>query len=139
MKRHLLATASALMVMACQDGSNPDATAPLAPGSTDLSSISADAAPSHLLAVVDLNGGLTSGNNVASVTKLGTGQYEVTFTSDVSQCAYLATTSNAYSQAIQAYTAGGHLSANGVYVETKNQGGGLTDLAFTGVGFSIKY
>lgn len=32
--------------------------------------------------------------------------------------------------ALQAYTAGGHLSADGVYVETKNQGGGLTDGPF---------
>ena len=31
----------------------------------------------------------------------------------------------ASSQATQAYTAGGHLDANGVYVETKNQSGGL--------------
>jgi hypothetical protein len=32
--------------------------------------------------------------------------------------------------ALQVFTAGGHLSANGVYVETKNLGGGLTDGAF---------
>ena len=42
----------------------------------------------------------------------------------------MATTVNAYSQALQAYTAGGHLGVNGVYVETKNQGGGLTDGPF---------
>lgn len=130
MKRQLLATASALMVMACQDGSAPDSTDPLAPASGELASISTDAPPVHLLAVVDQNGSLISGNNVASVIKLGVGQYEVTFTSNVSQCAYLSTTRNIYSQAIQSYTAGGHLSANGVYVETKNQGGGLTDGAF---------
>lgn len=130
MKRYLLATASALMVMACQDGNTPDATAPLAPGTEELSSITTDAVPVHLYAIVDKNGGLSSGNGVASVTKLGIGQYEVTFTSDVSQCAYLSTTKNIYTQAIQSYTAGGHLGANGVYVETKNQGGGLTDGPF---------
>jgi hypothetical protein len=48
----------------------------------------------------------------------------------VSRCAYVATTINAHSQALQAFTAGGHLSADGVYVETKNQGGGLTDGPF---------
>jgi hypothetical protein len=87
-------------------------------------------ASSNLFAVVDKAGNLVAGGGVSSVTHLGTGQYEVTFVSDVSQCAYLATTRHVYSQAIQAYTAGGHLSANGVYVETKNQGGGLTDGVF---------
>lgn len=84
----------------------------------------------NLFAVVDIAGALVSGSGVSSVTHLSTGQYEVTFTRDVSACAYLATTANAYSQALQAYTAGGHLSGQGVYVETKNQGGGLTDGPF---------
>ena len=84
----------------------------------------------NLFAVVDIAGGLVHGNGVASVTHISTGQYEVTFTRDVGHCAYVATTANAYSQAIQAYTAGGHLSTQGVYVETKNQGGGLTDGPF---------
>jgi hypothetical protein len=48
----------------------------------------------------------------------------------VSSCAYVTTTQNAYSQALQSFTAGGHLSTSGVYVETKNQGGGLTDGPF---------
>ena len=60
----------------------------------------------------------------------GLGQYEVTFSSNVSDCAYVATTVNANSQALQVFTAGGHLGANGVFVETKNQGGGLTDGPF---------
>lgn len=54
----------------------------------------------------------------------------MTFNTNVSQCAYLATTVNGGVQAIQAYAAGGHLSANGVFVETKNQGGGLSSGAF---------
>ncbi len=37
---------------------------------------------------------------------------------------------NSYSQAIQVFTAGGRSSADGVYVETKNQGGGLTSAPF---------
>jgi hypothetical protein len=42
----------------------------------------------------------------------------------------VATTINSGSQALQIFTAGGHLSADGVYLETKNQGGGLTDGPF---------
>jgi hypothetical protein len=84
----------------------------------------------NLFAVVDPSGGLVQGNGVSSVTHLGTGQYEVSFVREVGPCAYLATTANAYSQALSAFTAGGHLSSQGVYVETKNQGGGLTDGPF---------
>lgn len=90
----------------------------------------AQAASANLFASVSLSGSLVAGNGVSSVTHLGTGQYEVTFTSNVAACAYVATTINAYSQALQIFTAGGHLSADGVYVETKNQGGGLTDGPF---------
>jgi hypothetical protein len=90
----------------------------------------AQAASSNLFASVSLSGTLVADNGVSSVTHIGTGQYEVTFSSNVSNCAYVATTINAYSQALQVFTAGGHLSANGVYVETKNQGGGLTDGPF---------
>lgn len=88
------------------------------------------AASGNLFASVSQSGTLVSGGGVTGVSHLGTGQYEVTFSQDVSGCAYVATTVNAYSQALQAYTAGGHLSNDGVYVETKNQGGGLTDGPF---------
>jgi hypothetical protein len=91
---------------------------------------SAQAASTNLFASVSLSGTLVAGNGVSSVTHIGTGQYEVTFSTNVSNCAYVATTQNAYSQALQIFTAGGHLSADGVYVETKNQGGGLTDGPF---------
>ena len=85
----------------------------------------------NLFANVGQTGVLASGSGVSSVTKLGIGQYEVTFTSNVSACAYVATTVNAYSQALTVFTAGGHNNpTNGVYVETKNQGGGLTDGPF---------
>jgi hypothetical protein len=83
-------------------------------------------ASGNLFASVSESGTLVSGTSGARVTVLGTGQDEVTFPQNVSGCAYVATTVNAYSQALQAYTAGGHLSPDGVYVETKNQGGGLT-------------
>jgi hypothetical protein len=88
------------------------------------------ASAANLFATVSQTGALISGSEVTAVAKLGPGQYEVTFTSDVSACAYVATTTNAYSQALQAFTAGGHLGPNGVFVETKNQGGGLTDGPF---------
>jgi hypothetical protein len=90
----------------------------------------ASAASPNLFASVAANGTLLNGNGVNLVTHLGTGQYEVTFTSVVSGCSYVSTTHNAYSQAIQSYTAGGHMSSEGVYVEVKNQGGGLTDGPF---------
>ena len=90
----------------------------------------ASAASPNLFASVALDGTLVNGNGVSSVTHIGIGQYEVTFTSDVSSCAYVSTTQNAYSQALQSFTAGGHLSNSGVYLETKNQGGGLTDGPF---------
>lgn len=101
------------------------AAAMFAPASTTA------AASPNLFASVDASGTLVNGNGASSVSHTVTGQYEVAFTSDVSGCAYVATTLNASTQALQAYTAGGHLSAtNGVYVEVKNQGGGLTDGAF---------
>lgn len=83
-------------------------------------------------AVVNMDGTLASGSSdVLDVTHIiGTGQYEVTFTNAVNNCAYVATTINAFSQALQVFTAGGHLSNQGVFVETKNQGGGLTDGPF---------
>ncbi len=90
----------------------------------------AQAAQAVRYAVVAADGSVVAGPAVQSVTVLGVGQYEVRFTSNVSSCAYMATTTNAFSQAVQAYTAGGHLSPKGVYVETKNQGGGLTAAPF---------
>jgi hypothetical protein len=88
------------------------------------------AAAANLFADVSQAGTLSHGSGVGNVSHLGTGQYEVTFTAPVTGCAYIATTNNAYSQALNVFTASGHLSTNGVYVETKNQGGGLTDGPF---------
>lgn len=93
--------------------------------------LASPATAANRFAVVDAAGGLIVGSGVAGVTKFpGSGRYEVTFTANVSLCAYVATTANLSVQALQVYTAGGHLSPNGVYVETKNQGGGLTDGLF---------
>ncbi len=90
----------------------------------------AQAAAANLFARVNANGTLAHGSGVTSVTHIGTGRYEVTFSANVRSCAYVAATINVSSQALQVFTAGGHLSADGVYVETKNQGGGLTDGPF---------
>jgi hypothetical protein len=97
---------------------------------TALAAAHTSTASSNLFAKVDAAGSLVAGNGVTSSTALGSGRYEVTFSQDVSACAYVATPENAYSQAVQAYTASGHASADGVYVETKNQGGGLTPAPF---------
>jgi hypothetical protein len=91
---------------------------------------SASGSSSNLFATVGMTGNVIDGGGVTGATHIGTGQYEVTFNKDVSGCAYVASTQNAYSQALQIFTAGGHLSSDGVYVETKNQGGGLTDGPF---------
>ncbi|MBO0881526.1 MAG: hypothetical protein J2P17_14540 [Mycobacterium sp.] len=89
-----------------------------------------NATSSNLYAKINASGALVAGNGVTSSTALGPGQYEVTFNRNVSSCAYVATPENAFSQAVQVFTASGHLSTSGVYVETKNQGGGLTSAPF---------
>ena len=114
------------------------AAAAIAASAVTLGAVPAQASTSsNLFASVNLNGTLAYGNGATGVTHLGTGQYEVTFSADIRQCAYVATTINAYSQALQVFTAGGpdavsggHFSADSVYVQTKNQGGGLTDGPF---------
>jgi len=86
--------------------------------------------PDPLFARVSMNGTLRAGSPGVTVANLGAGQYEVTFPVNVSGCAYLSTTTKAFTQATQSFTAGGHNSVNGVYVETKNQGGGLQNAPF---------
>src|SRR4029450_10156172 len=148
MKRLISAVAGlALVTAACEDFNTPSdqsAEAPPTEAAPQLDSAQVQAtASAHIWAVVDQNGNLIHGNRTTGVVKLGPGQYEVSFNRNLTSCAYVATTRNAYSQAIQASTAGGHLSANGVYVETKNQGGGLTDgpfdLVVTCGGTGIRY
>lgn len=138
MNRSILSLATLGLLAACQDSTGPrgiqrplDDVA-LEASDADLAPADAEAslAVRHLWAVVNQNGTLARGSRVTGVTYLGIGRYEITFDRNVSGCAYIATTKNAYSQALGVYTAGGHLSANGVYVETKNQGGGLTDGPF---------
>ena len=56
----------------------------------------ASAVSPNLFASVAGNGTLLNGNGVSLVTHIGTGRYEVTFTSDVSTCGYVSTTHNAW-------------------------------------------
>jgi hypothetical protein len=130
MKRFILAVAALAMVQACQDTTSPPAGPPGTSSDATALEASALTAP-QLWAVVNANGSLARGSRVTGVTHIGPGQYEVTFNRNVRQCAYVATTRNAFTQAIQAFTASGHLSVNGVYVEIKNQGGGLQDGPFS--------
>jgi hypothetical protein len=90
-------------------------------------------------AVVSATGSLARGSAVIGVTHLGTGRYEVTFSQDVSTCAYTTTIGDTAHGLVYypglVYSAGGHAPAggadpNGVYIETKNLGGGLSDWPF---------
>ena len=138
MHRSLLSLTALALLAACSDSTAPLSDAPeagdIAPEtlepSLEATGTTASSAVRHLWAVVNQNGTLARGSRVTGVTYLGIGRYEITFDRNVAGCAYIATTKNAYSQALGIYTASGHLSANGVYVETKNQGGGLTDGPF---------
>jgi hypothetical protein len=144
MKRFILEGAVLLTVVACHDATSPSRNAPVAAIPNELASITPSAV-TQLFAVVDINGNMTAGTPGSHVTWLGTGQYEVSFNRDVRQCAYVATSANAHSQALNIFTASGHLSSQGVFIETKNQGGGLTNGALhlvvtcgdTGIPFAV--
>lgn len=139
MKRFILPVAAAALLAACSDVTDsssdptilPEAPAAIpARGAAGETTEASATTVRQLWAVVAQSGSLIRGSRVTGTTKLGPGQYEVTFNRSVTGCAFVATTQNAYSQALTVFTASGHLSPNGVYVETKNQGGGLTDGPF---------
>lgn len=132
MKRFILGVTALATLQACQDTTSPPAVPSDTPSPiTQVDGSAASMTAPHLWAKVNADGTLARGSRVLSTSHVvGSGQYEVTFNRNVSQCAYIATTRNAFSQAIQAYTAGGHLGANGVFIEVKNQGGGLMDGPF---------
>jgi hypothetical protein len=143
MKRRIISAAilaAAATLAGCQDLASPpsealgpaDASpAPAPEASASAQDITlASTTAKQLWAVVRIDGTLAHGSRVTSTTHLGTGQYEVTFNKNVAGCSYVATSVNAHTQALGIFSAGGHLSPNGVYVETKNQGGGLTDGPF---------
>jgi hypothetical protein len=93
----------------------------------------APGASADVWAVVASNGTLNRGSHVTSVTKLGgTGVYEVIFDRNVTNCAYVGAISD-----IGGGTAFGFFSAskrvtsvNGLFIETTNTAGALTDQPF---------
>ena len=80
-----------------------------------------------------ISGALQRGD-AQSVTHLGAGRYEVTFGTSSNLCSYTASIGDPANALVYnpglVFTAGGHTSPNGVYVETKNLAGGLADYPF---------
>jgi len=73
------------------------------------------------------------GNGVAAFNRVGTGQWEVTFSADTRDCAYLATVGDAGSQPASpglVFTSGGRGGNNGVVVATRTTTGAAKDLPF---------
>ena len=85
-------------------------------------------------AVVNSNGTLARGRGVKSVSRLGTGTYQVLFNFDVDQCGFQFTVAlPSFSGSLPGSTitgAGRVGTVNGIFVQTFNQGGTLTDLPF---------
>ncbi|MEU4768514.1 hypothetical protein AB0H12_35235 [Actinosynnema sp. NPDC023794] len=84
--------------------------------------------------VIDASGGAVRGNMIAGSARLGVGRYEVYLHRSVYWCSFVATVGDPHNGLVYApglvFTATGHSTTNAVYVETKNMGGGLTDLPF---------
>src|SRR5258708_5992847 len=92
------------------------------------------AASSGQWIVTDYSGNFVRGAGVIGFTHLGTGRYEATFNQNVAGCSYVATVADPSNALVfnpgLVFTASGHNSVNGVYVETKNLGGGLAGYPF---------
>ena len=87
-----------------------------------------------LWAVVNRDGTLARGRGALRVNKVGTGAYEVLFDRNVRKCVYTATIGLSGSTGGEVH---GQISVvglanktNGVYVETADSGGGLSDRGF---------
>ena len=89
-------------------------------------------------AVIETDGSLVRGRNVARVAHLGQGQYEVVFTSDVSQGVYVATIGRPGEATEPAGQIGvalrccltGNETTKGVWVDTHDPDGEYADRAF---------
>jgi len=96
-------------------------------------SAAASQAPSAT-AVVDPDGTLARGYNAVSATHLATGQYEVAFGSNVSECGYTAaiglsgTSGSSDFGTVNVAKRGGNKKA--VFVQTFDVNGNLADLGF---------
>lgn len=90
--------------------------------------------PSQPWAVVMGNGAGVRGGALVGTTRFGPGRYEIQFARNVAGCAYTATVGDPANGLVfnpgWVFTASGHLGTSGVYVETKNLGGGLQDYPF---------
>lgn len=90
--------------------------------------------PKEVWAVVGPDGKLCRGQYVRSTKNLGTGQYEVIFMRDVRKGVYLATVGLCGASGASApgqITVVGRVSdVNGVFIETADSTGKLTDLGF---------
>jgi hypothetical protein len=81
-------------------------------------------------AVVGYTANLVRSSPGATLTHLGVGRYDVNFTAAVGGCAYLATVgdpSNGIALNPNGVYTGSGATADSVYIETKNTGGGLSD------------
>ena len=89
-------------------------------------------AATKLWAVIDATGNLARGLGTVSTSHAGTGAYNVIFNQDVNSCAYLAVIGPAGTGTAAGVADVASLNGNtkGVYVETRNSTGALTDLPF---------
>jgi hypothetical protein len=130
-KRFTLVLAG-LTLAACQETTSPPATPPATSSEVPDLGIAelgpAAATAPQLWATVRFDGILVRGSGAfGSTAHFGPGRYEVKFNVNVRDCVYVATTRPTYSQALLVFTASGHLSVNGVYVETRTQANALVD------------
>ncbi|ASW53954.1 hypothetical protein [Plantactinospora sp. KBS50] len=94
----------------------------------------ADAGTKPEFAVVESNGTLVRGYHAVSAARLGVGEYQVVFTHDVRQSAYVATTGFTGSLYVPppgiVVVAGRTGISNGVFIATYDTNGALVDRAF---------
>jgi len=80
-------------------------------------------------AVVDYSGNIARSTSGATISSPGTGRYDIAFPASVANCSYLATVGDPSNNLVfnpAVVETGSGPNANTVYVETKNQGGGLS-------------
>jgi hypothetical protein len=89
-------------------------------------------AATKLWAVIDATGNLARGLGTVSTSHADTGTYNIIFNQDVNSCAYLANIGPAGTGTAAGVADVASLNGNtkGVYVETRNSTGVLTDLPF---------
>jgi hypothetical protein len=78
----------------------------------------------NLFASVSASGSLLAGTPGTTVARVARGRFEVTFSTNVSGCAYVATAVKAHAQAVMTWVASGQASNRAVFVETRYQDNG---------------